>query len=133
MKQLNILDLHRSMNERKNRVTESYEKVLDICHKKIQNHALQQLSRCLIDVPCYVAGYPLFDYSKCIEFVYDNLKKNGFFVKYYFPKHIYVSWDFQEINESKKKHDIDKKQIDNNNKHASLSYKPSGKLQLNID
>lgn len=138
VKQLNILDLHRCINEKKNRTNECFEKVLDICHKKIQACTQKLQTRCFIEIPCFIAGYPLFDFSKCLEFIYHSLQKNGFLVKYYFPKHFYISWDFDEI-------DHHKKQKNNSNRHTvpeintkpplkhSLKYKPSGKLQLHLD
>lgn len=131
MKNLNILDLHRSINDKQTKITECYEKVLDICHKKIQTSAKNQQLRCFIEVPCFVFGYPIFDYNKCLEYIYNSLVKNGFLVKYYFPKHFYISWDFEEIDSSKRKNQPVKKQ-DMTTK-ATLSYKPSGKLQLNLD
>lgn len=140
MKQINILDLHRSINEKKMRTSECYDKILDICHKKIESSANNQKLNCFIEVPCYVLGYPIFDYNKCIEYVYDALKKNGFIVKYFFPKYLYVSWDFEEIKSSKKDAKMQKSQtpqlvspqIYKKPPKAALSYKPSGKLQLNI-
>lgn len=137
MKQLNILDLHCSMNDKQNKASECYEKVLDICHKKIKGCADNQQVRCLIEVPCFVFGYPIFDYNKCLEHVYKSLVKNGFLVKYYFPKHLYVSWDFAEIDNSKKKTAVAATQKNNNGvmmpARAKLSYKPSGKFQLDLD
>uniref|UniRef100_A0A6C0BDZ9 Uncharacterized protein n=1 Tax=viral metagenome TaxID=1070528 RepID=A0A6C0BDZ9_9ZZZZ len=146
MKQINILDLHRSINEKKMRTNECYDKILEICHKRIESFANNQKLNCFIEVPCYVVGYPIFDYNKCIEYVYDALKKNGFLVKYFFPKYLYISWDFDEINGSKKKQSqLEHKPFLSNTSHAShvvpfkkpskaaLSYKPSGKLQLDID
>lgn len=102
MKQINILDLHRSINEKKMRTNECFDKILDICHKKIQAGADSQKMNCFIEVPSYVFGYPIFNFNNCIEYVYNSLKKNGFLVKYYFPKYLYVSWDFEEINENKR-------------------------------
>lgn len=130
MKQLNILDLHRSINEKKNKVNESYDKVLEICHKKIQTSADTQKVRCFIEVPAYVFGYPIFDYNKCVEHVYNSLIKNGFLVKYYFPKYLYISWDFEEINATKKA--TAKKTNALPPSKASLSYKPTGKLTLDL-
>jgi hypothetical protein len=132
MKQLNILDLHRSINEKKNRINECYDKVLEICHRKIQSAADTQQVRAFIEVPCYVVGYPIFDYNKCVEYVYNSLRKNGFLVKYYFPKNMYVSWDFSEIENNKKQ----KSGVGIATKpppKAALSYKPSGKLQLDLE
>ena len=100
--QLNIMDLHRNISEKKNRINESFEKVLKIIHKKITSHANQQKLSCMVEVPTYVYGCPIYDYNVCVEYVFDSLKKNGFFVKYFFPKYIYVSWDFDEINQAKK-------------------------------
>lgn len=121
------------MNEKKNRVNESYEKILEICHKKIQAHAQNQQVRCMIEVPAYIFGYPIFDYNKCIEFVYDMLGKNGFLVKYFFPKYLYVSWDFKEIESHKtKKNDTAASLTSKPPTKAALTYKPSGKLQLDL-
>lgn len=150
VKQLNILDLHRCINEKQNRTNECFDKVLELCHKKIRASAQNQLMRCFIEVPCFIVGYPLFDFTKCIEYVYNRLQKNGFLIKYYFPKHLYISWDFEEINTAKKTNintnkintpqlQHDKRQ---NTKYTTmtkqsnrnvLSYKPSGKLELNLD
>jgi hypothetical protein len=100
--QLNIMDLHRNITAKKNRINESFEKVLKIIHKKIVSHANQQKLACLVEVPTYVYGCPIYDYNVCVEYVFESLQKNGFFVKYFFPKFIYVSWDFDEINQAKK-------------------------------
>lgn len=133
MKQLNILDLHRSMNDKQNKASECYDKVLDICHKKIQGCANNLQVRCLIEVPCFVFGYPIFDYNKCLEHVYNSLVKNGFLVKYYFPKHLYVSWDFEEIDGVKKKTVTASPKTHPVGARAKLSYKPSGKFQLDLE
>lgn len=136
MKQLNILDLHRSMNDKKSKTVQCYDKVLDICHKKIQSCANSKQVRCVFEVPCFIFGYPIFDYSKCLEYVYESLVKNGFLVKYYFPKHLYVSWDFQEIESSKalsKRKTACIPALAKPASRATLSYKPSGKLCLDLD
>ena len=100
--QLNIMDLHRSITEKKNRINESFEKVLKIIHKRIVSSADQRKLNCYIEVPSFVCGYPVYDYNMCIEYVYESLKKNGFYVKYYFPQYLYISWDFDEIKKGKK-------------------------------
>ena len=97
MKRLNILELHRTINEKNNRKNECYDKVLEICHKKINMAPNLRQLRCMIEVPEYVCGYPLYDLNSCIKYLLDSLKVNGFLVKYYFPKVLYVSWDFDEI------------------------------------
>jgi hypothetical protein len=99
--QLNIMDLHRSITEKKNRINESFEKVLKIIHKRIVSSADQRKLNCYVEVPSFVCGYPVYDYNMCIEYVFESLKKNGFYVKYYFPQYLYISWDFDEIKKGK--------------------------------
>jgi hypothetical protein len=102
MNKLNILELHRTINEKKQRKSECYEKVLEICHKKIKTAANTKKYRCLIDLPEYVYGYPLYDMNECIKYVLNSLKNNGFLVTYFFPKILYISWDFEEMKTDKK-------------------------------
>lgn len=105
-KRLNIFELHRTINEKNMRKTDCYEKVLEICHRRISIAAEHRQYRIMFEVPEYVVGYPIFDINNCIKFLSKSLKGNGFLVKYYFPKVLYVSWDFDEIkthDESEKK------------------------------
>jgi hypothetical protein len=104
MTQLNILQLHRTITEKKQRKHEAFEKVLNICHRRIKTSAEYERLKTIIVVPEFIVGYPIFNMNECLEFVIHALKKNGFLVKYFFPKILYVSWDFEEI-------DIEKKQI----------------------
>lgn len=99
MKRLNILELHRTINEKNMRKTETYEKVLEFCHRKITLGSQTRQLRCMYEVPEYIPGYPIFDLNSCIKFLMATLKANGFLVKYYFPKILYISWDFDEIRE----------------------------------
>lgn len=101
MKHLNILELHRTINAKKLRKEECFEKVLEICHKKISVAAENKKLRCVIDVPEYVVGFPIFDINECMTYIIKCLSNNGFLVKYYFPKTLYISWDYEEIKESK--------------------------------
>ncbi len=99
-KKLNIFELHRTINEKNQRKAECYEKVLEICHRKITMATNHKQLRTLFEVPEYVYGFPIFDINDCITFLLKNLKSNGFLVKYYFPKVLYISWDFDEIKQN---------------------------------
>jgi hypothetical protein len=107
--------------------TECFEKVVDSCHKKIVAQTKNNKQHCFYEVPMYVFGFPIFDLNKCIEYLINSLESDGFFVKYYFPKYLYISWDFDEINANKK----EKIQTMQQNE-TLMSLKPSGKLQLNL-
>lgn len=98
---LNILELHRKMNQRNEKKSVCYEKVLEICNKRISTQAERDKTHCLFEFPEYVAGYPLFDLNACIQYCEKQLVSNGFLVKYYFPNKFYISWDFEEIKKHK--------------------------------
>lgn len=98
---LNILDLHRKMNQRNEKKSVCYEKVLEICNKRIINQTDKDKTHCLFEFPEYVPGYPLFDLNACIKYCEQQLVANGFLVKYYFPNKFYISWDFEEIKKHK--------------------------------
>ena len=98
MKSLNILELHRTINEKKTLKNEVFERVLSKCHRRIELNAENQKLKCFFEVPEFVVGYPLYDIKTCIEFTLNSLNKNGFLVKYFFPKILYISWDLDEIS-----------------------------------
>lgn len=62
-------------------------------------------------------GFPVYDLNSCLTYVIDSLKKNGFLVKYYFPKVVYVSWDYNEIESTEPN---------------KLMSKSNGKLSINL-
>jgi hypothetical protein len=103
---LNILDVHRKINQKQEKKSICYEKVLDICQKRILALAERDKTCCLFEFPEYVPGYPLFDLNSCMEHCKKSLVASGFWVEYYFPNKFYISWNFEEIkgkkNEAKK-------------------------------
>ena len=98
---LNILDLHRKINQKQEKKSVCYEKVLDICQKRIVTLAEREKTCCVFEFPEYIPGYPLFDLNTCMEYCKRSLIASGFWVDYYFPNKFYITWDFQEIKEKK--------------------------------
>lgn len=131
MKKLNILELHRTLNDLKYKNIECFEKVVESCHKKIMSQTKSNKQNCFYEVPMYVFGFPIFDLNKCIEYLINSLESDGFLVKYFFPKYLYISWDFEEINANKKEKTLQKLQSQNVS-DTLMSIKPTGKLQLNL-
>lgn len=118
---LNILDVHRKLNQKQEKKSVCYEKVLQICQKRIVALAERDKTCCMYEFPEYVVGYPLFDLNACMEYCKTSLIASGFWVEYYFPNKFYISWDFAEIKQ--KKQDA-KKQIPLS-ALSSLTMKPS--------
>ena len=132
-KKLNILDLHRNITQKQLKRLECFEKVLEMCHKKIIAHSDNKKQRFFYEVPEFVLGYPLYDINDCITHILECLKSNGFLAIYYFPRYVYISWDFEEIDqhkaqEKKNKHMIPSKKVN----ALDFKYKPSGKLTVDI-
>lgn len=138
---LNILDLHRTLNEKKIKKDLCFDYILNLCHKKIIYQTDHGKTNCFYEVPLYVLGYPLFDISNCIEYLKHKLELEGFKIIYYFPKYLYMSWAINEVNKTKI-HALQQRQytgindpllnINSKNQNNILSYKQSGKLQLNL-
>ena len=101
MKAINILELHRTINSKKNLQREIYDIVLGKCHRRIELMTENLHLKCFFKIPSFVLGYPLYDLNKCIEHVVESLQKNSFIVKYYFPNFLYISWDLDEIQNKK--------------------------------
>ncbi len=98
---LNILELHRKLNKRNEKKSICYEKVLEICQKRILSQTDRDKMSCIFEFPEYIIGYPLFDLNECIKYCEKQLISNGFLVQYYFPNKFYISWDFDEIKKQK--------------------------------
>lgn len=101
MNRISILELHRTIQEKKQKHNEAFEKVLGMCHKRIKAAAEMQKLQTFIVIPEFVVGYPIYNLNECLDFVINALKKNGFLLRYYFPKILYVSWDLDEIETDK--------------------------------
>lgn len=99
---INIYDLHRVINSKKERKKVIYNHVLAQLHKKIQQYAEQEQVNIFYDVPEMVQGLPLYNINKCMAYMIKELRANGFLVKYYYPRTLYVSWDMLEITEFKR-------------------------------
>lgn len=140
MKKLNIMDIHRAMNERKNKRNECFDKVLERCHRKILQCSHQHMLSCFYEVPEYMFGFPIYDLNECITYVMESLQANGFLSYYYFPKYVYVSWDLKEIERQRQSQTpslqaqvpaLENKQPDIPSA-LDFKYKPSGKLSVQL-
>lgn len=98
---LNVLDLHRKINQKSEKKSVSYDRVLEICHKRIIAQADNMKLSCWFEFPEYIVGYPLFDLNACMEYCKKQLISNGFLVRFFFPNRFYISWDFDEIKQQK--------------------------------
>lgn len=122
-KQINIYDLYRNIKELKNKKNNYYNEVLYKIHEKIKNTTNKGKYKIVYEVPEMVFGVPAYDLNKCMAYLMKELRDNGFLVKYYFPKILYISWDPREILSYKKQKKITAKNFKDlrNNNIKSIS------------
>ena len=101
---INILELHRTINERKERQTECYQRVLYLCHQKIRFVTELKELRCFFNIPEYVVGFPIMDIDSCTKYIISSLNADGFLVYRVAPRTLYISWDFEEIERKSGNH-----------------------------
>lgn len=87
-------DIVAAQTKKKNKRSESFEQILDKCYKTIKRSVdvLRNNHHCFVEIPEFLIGYPLYDLNECIQFVVQKLTVNGFYVKYFFPRVLYISW-----------------------------------------
>lgn len=93
MKQLNIYDLHNTINKKKHVRTNIYDSILNKCHNKIKQAAEKELIGTFFNIPNYVVGLPLFNISECSKYIFDHLQQNGFKVNFLTFNIIHISWE----------------------------------------
>jgi len=142
MKQINIFELQNSINQKENLRISVFQKILEKCHQKIKTAAVNEQYFVLFDVPQYIVGLPLYNLNKCIEYLINQLKENGFTVEHKVPKLLVVSWFPKNsgtvnnrIEHQKNKPLYTDNSIDKN--QLFLNYIPykneKGKFVLNVD
>lgn len=88
----NARELSQMMIERQNVKTHQFDKVLEVCQMHIASAVKVNRMHCLVEVPEFILGYPLYDINDCILYVVSKLKQYEYKVSYYFPKLLHISW-----------------------------------------
>ena len=136
MSKLNILDLHRIANIKIEKKESVYNKVVENSHKVIKRAAENGRKNCAYDVPEHLIGYPVYDLNACLSFVINALKKDGFLTKYYFPKVIYISWDYEELSNQQNLFVSNGLRSDTSSNGlrsmSTINSKNNGKLSINL-
>lgn len=162
--QIDINELYEKDNKRNQRLLTCFNKILNRVHKRIQNVSRTKHSEkhIFFSVPEFMLGEPCYDKGHCVAYLFSQLQKNKFNVKYLHPNVLFVSWQHfvpAYIREEVKKktgivlddlgnvindpnvspeEPIDKrnedKKTEKNNKYKSTdNYKPTGKFVYNSD
>jgi hypothetical protein len=98
---ISLNELYVTRREKERKRTASFDKVLELCHKRIRNIAKFGGLNTFYEVPGLIVGFPLYNLFECCQYIIDDLRKTGFLVQVLPPPHIavlYISWDPDEIN-----------------------------------
>lgn len=135
---LNLDDLYEKKQQQDLNTLSLYNKILGRIHTKIKTVSRQQTKEqfCWYVMPETMIGVPKYDHGACTAYIIDNLRDNGFIVKYTHPNLLLISWanwcPSYVRNEIKKKTGV---VIDGNGRRLHLDDKgnPKDKDNSNSD
>ena len=85
MSHLNIKDLYSTINEKTIKRMETYDEILQKCHKRIKYNSTLERTYCFFQIPEFVIGVPLYDINELRTYVMNSLGKDGFQLVYIEP------------------------------------------------
>ncbi len=89
---LNISELVKKQEEKREYWKRKYDTVLEDCHKKIKYYAKHGYTECYFQVPHSKFGMPVFDIHECLHYIVMKLKRNGLDLNVLSNKIIHISW-----------------------------------------
>lgn len=116
--QLNINELYRMQKKRNEYKMISFEKILELCHKRIKTVATYGGLNTFYDIPGLLIGYPLYKIPECMNYIIEQLRKNGLLVQILnqYTGVLFISWDPNDLKKTPNKPSIQK----NNNVHTIM-------------
>lgn len=92
---INIDELYDTKKEKDLNKLGIYKKILSRVHIRIKTNSKQSNNNnaCWFVVPEIVIGVPKYDHASCIAYILDQLRDNGFIVRYTHPNLLFISWN----------------------------------------
>jgi hypothetical protein len=91
---LNLDDLYERKQQQDLNTLSLFNRILARIHARIKMVSRQQTKDqfCWYIMPETIIGEPKYDYGACTAYVIDQLRENGFIVKYTHPNLLLISW-----------------------------------------
>ena len=91
---VNMDDLYERKKQHDLNTLATYKKILGRIHNKITITSRQHINLqfCWFVVPEMIIGVPVYDHGACVAFCIDELRDNGFMVRYTHPNLLLISW-----------------------------------------
>ncbi|MEN9446371.1 MAG: Bathycoccus sp [Bacteroidota bacterium] len=97
---ISLNELYNMQRKKENYKKTSYDKILEMCHRRIRNISSFGGQNTFFEVPGLLVGYPLYNIYHCTDYLVDQLRKSGFLIQILPPPQIcvlYISWDPNEL------------------------------------
>jgi hypothetical protein len=99
---LSLYDLYEIKKKKDAKLNDAFNIILNSCHKKIKTIAEIGGQSLYYSIPPIIIGYPLYNYSTCMNYIISELKKSGLYVAI-LPEpnnnNIYISWKLEDVSE----------------------------------
>jgi hypothetical protein len=89
------------MEHKKRESTSTFEMLYERCNMMLLKYAKNGQYRFFYEVPEFILGVPIYKLNDAVQYIIEKLLKNGFLVKYYFPKYLYISWCYEEVHKTR--------------------------------
>jgi len=107
---LSINQLHKEIEERMEKKKNVYQKILELCHQRINNtNKKNNDCHCFFSCPSFMFGIPLYNVTNCVIFIMEDLTQKGFQIQYTHPNLLYISW---KVNTKDKSSTFNQKKIE---------------------
>ena len=124
MSQIDMKELHATINKQTLKRMELYDSILKKCHSRILYNSNLQRTYCFYQIPEFVIGTPLYDILELRNYIMNSLKTNGFEILYIEPNWLFIYWNVKGAKSLTKNTNITK-QVNNQYKSTD-TYKPTG-------
>ena len=125
MSQIDMKELHATINKQTLKRMELYDSILKKCHSRILYNSNLQRTYCFYQIPEFVIGTPLYDVLELRNYIMNSLKTNGFEILYIEPNWLFIYWNVKGAKSLIKNTNITK-QVNNNQYKSTDTYKPTG-------
>ena len=136
-----LANIQKALEEKKKKRHEIFNIILKKCSTFIEKNVAFNNYSCFYQVPEFMIGYPLYSLEECVQYIQQELIGNGFYIKYFLPNILYISWNpIETSNPSRNRKTIEHTNININKSEKTnkkfvksiSNYKPSGKFVLNL-
>ena len=89
---VNIKELKKNAEERKELKKKCFSKILDFVNNKILLISKTECTSTWYEIPLFLLGHPTYEVKDCADYLIRKLTKNGFNVNFLEPNIILINW-----------------------------------------